>query len=153
MANAEIYTKWSGQSDGSRRSGGWSGPHGSANATGAGGIVALNQHAERLAWKAAWPSRIRAHIQQTIGNFPNQTYQIKIWVDQQVCPTCQKWMVIDVIGHLKLLQQSYPTLKVELYAEVLFAGVTRKIRVQRTTVWPVEIGNQSTYQNLPVIYN
>ncbi|EUB75067.1 hypothetical protein PMI27_001243 [Pseudomonas sp. GM41(2012)] len=152
MANAEIYTKWRDQQGGNRGSG-WSGPHGSASASGAEGIVELNQHAERLAWKAAWPNAIRTFIRTSIKQFPNQPLQIKIWVDQQVCPSCQKWMVIDVISHLKLLKQEFPTLKVELYAEVLFARKTEKVRVQQSTVWPVTVGNQSTYQNLPEIYN
>lgn len=152
MANAEIYTKWRDQPGGNRGTG-WSGPHGHANASGAEGLVSLSLHAERLAWKSAWPNAIRTYIRGSIKQFPGQPLQIKIWVDQQICPTCQKWMVIDVISHLKLLKMEFPTLKVELYAEVLFARTTTKIRVQQTTVWPKSIGNQSTYQDLPEIYN
>lgn len=154
MARAEVYSKWSTQGNGNRGGGGWSGPHGTGEAAhaGGGGIIPINQHAERVAWRAALPN-IRRHVQNTRDHFANDNkYQIKIWVDQQVCPTCQKWMVIDVISHLKQLKQTYPGIKFEFYAEVIFANVTRNIKVQRSTTWPVEIGNQPRYEDFPVNY-
>jgi hypothetical protein len=151
MANAEVYCKWSNQGEGNRQAGGW-GLHGSATAAfGGGGIIALNNHAERAAWRTAWPA-IKTYVANSIGNFPGARLQVKFWVDQQICPTCQKWLIIDVIGHLKQLTQTHRGLIVELYAEVIFAGVTRRVKVQRTTVWPVEIGNLATYDLLPMNY-
>jgi hypothetical protein len=152
MANAEIYCKWSNQNDGNRGSAGWGGPYGRGAAGGGGGIVALRNHAERVAWKEAWPE-IRQLVDDTIDNHEGHAFQVKIWLDQQVCPSCQKWMIIDVISHLKQLQHKYPKLRVELYAEVLRAGVTHRVRVQRSTLWPVNVGNKATYADLPVNYN
>lgn len=146
MARAEIYSKWGNQGDGYRGSGGWSGSHGNGMSGLAGAIAELDQHAERIAWREAC-SVIRRHINNTAANFIGETYQIKFWVDQQICPTCQKWMVVDVISHLKLLKQLHPGLKVELYAEVVFAGKTNRVRVQRSTIWPVEVGNRPRYED------
>ena len=153
MATAEVYSKWSNQGNGNRGGGGWSGPHGIGTAQMGSSIVPLVRHAERVAWRQAWPNSIRTHIQQSIANFPGQRYQIKFWVDQQVCPTCQKWMIIDVLSHLKLLNQTFPRLIVELYAEVHFAGTTNRVRVQRSTIWPVTVGHTALYVNLPQQYN
>lgn len=150
MANAEIYSKWSSQTDGNRGGGGWSGPHGRGTAafSTAGTISAVTNHAERVAWREAWIGKIETHIRGSINNFLGQTYQIKFWVDQQICPDCQKWLIIDVITHLKLLPTKFPGLRVELYAEVLFSNVTRKVKVQRSTVWPVEIGLKRTFAEM-----
>jgi hypothetical protein len=157
MATAEVYGKWSNQTDGNRGAGGW-GFFGQAQTTmGAGGINPLNQHAERLAWRQAWGAgqgpNIRTHVASSRANFTGQRYQVKFWVDQQICSTCQKWLIIDVISHLKQLSQANPGLIVELYAEVLFAGQTRRVRVQRETIWPVQIGLKARYIDLPVQYN
>jgi hypothetical protein len=152
MANAEVYCKWANQGDGNRGAGAWSFRGDGQAAFGGGGIILLNMHAERIAWRTAWPS-IKAYVPASIGHFPGRRFQVKFWVDQQICPSCQKWLIIDVISHLKQLSQANLGLIVELYAEVLFNHVTRRLRVQRSTVWPVEIGHTATYNQLPMIYN
>jgi len=151
MASAEVYCKWANQGEGVRGGGAWSLRANALAAGGGGGIIALNMHAERVAWRTAWPA-IKAYVGQSIAGFPGQHLQVKFWVDQQICPSCQKWLIIDVIAHLKQLTQAHAGLIVELYAEVLFAGATRKVQVKRSTQWPVEIGNKATYDELPVIY-
>jgi hypothetical protein len=152
MARAEVYGKWSTQGEGRRGSGGWSLFGTGLAAGGGGGIIALNQHAERVAWKEAWGD-IRTRVASTRASFGGAKYQVKFWVDQQICPSCQKWLIIDVISHLKQLSQQNGGLSVELHAEVLFAGVTRSVRVQRSTVWPVSIGHTANYADLPDVYN
>ena len=134
MANAEVYVKWANQGDGNRAQGGWS-LRGSGAAMGADGLVALNMHAERRAWKEAWghnqPTNLRTYVTSTRANFPHQRLHVKFWVDQQICPSCQKWLLVDVIAHLKELSRLNPGLIVELYAEVFFAGATKRVRVHR----------------------
>lgn len=154
MATAEVYVKWSTQGDGNRGAGAW-GLFGQGAAHGAHGIVALNQHAERIAWGQAWSghNNIRTHVANTIGHFPGARLQVKFWVDQQICPSCQKWLIIDVIAHLKQLSRANPGLIVELYAEVRSVGATTRVRVQRQTVWPVTVGHTAVYANLPQVYN
>ena len=118
MARAIVYCRWENQG-GPTGQGGWS-YMAEASAQGNTGIVALNAHAERKAWAVAWgPNNsgsgpVRGYLAGTIDKFKGKTFQVKFWVDQQVCPTCQKWMVIDVISHLKVLHVTYPQLVVEL---------------------------------------
>lgn len=154
MATAEVYVKWSNQGDGNRGAGAW-GLFGQGQALGAHGIVALNQHAERSAWKDAWGghNNIRTYVAANRARFAGARLQVKFWVDQQICPSCQKWLLIDVIAHLKQLSQANAGLIVELYAEVRFAGATNRVRVQRQTVWPVTVGHTAVYANLPDVYN
>lgn len=151
MATAEVYYKWSNQEDGARHRGGWS-RAADANAQGNNGIVALNQHAERQAWAAAW-GHIRLHVAVHIAQHAGDTFQVKFWVDQQICPSCQKWMLIDVVSNLKLLPWTHTGLGgVQLFAEVLFAGATQRVRVQRSKIWPVEVGFIARYEDLPDQY-
>ena len=156
MADAEVYCKWSNQGEGARGAGGW-GLVGSGGAHGGGGgIIALSDHAERHAWKEAWGGEtrdnLRARVAATKASFEGEKFQVKFWVDQQICPTCQKWLIIDVIGHLKQLA-SLHKVQVELYAEVKFAGETNKLKVTRLAVWPVTIGKTASYADLPSVYN
>jgi hypothetical protein len=151
MANAEVYCKWSNQGDGNRAAGGWGFQGHAVAAFGGGGIIALTMHAERVAWRTAWPA-IKAYVTAHINNFAGTRFQVKFWVDQQICPTCQKWLVVDVISPLKQLAQAHQGLIVELYAEVLFAGATNRVRVQRSTVWPMQIGNVAQYELMPDNY-
>ena len=78
---------------------------------------------------------------------------MKFWVDQQICPSCQKWMIVEVIAHLKQLPAEHAGLIVELYAEVRRMGTDHKIRVQRSAVWPGEVGLTARYEDLPVDYD
>ena len=152
MAIAEVYSKWSSQGAGVRGAGGWGRKGGPANAGGGGGVLAAAAHAEREAWREAWPV-IRTHVRASRVNFPADRYEVKIWVDQQICPSCQKWMIVEVIAHLKQLSTAHAGLRVELYAEVRRMGVDKKTRVQRSTVWDNDIGLTARYQDLPADYN
>ena len=78
-------------------------------------------------------------------------FQVKFWVDQMVCPTCQKWMVIDVISNLKLLRHKYG-LRVELYAEVRTPSTTNKIRVKRSADWN-GVGQIRRFEDIQGGYN
>lgn len=157
MANAEVYVKWSSQNDGIRGQGAWS-QKGSGGAQGGGssGVLDTRHHAERTAWKEAWgrntQDNLRAHVTQTRGGFPNDRLQVKFWVDQQICPDCQKWLTVNVISELKQLAANHQGLVVELWAEVRFAGNTNRLRVTRTSTWPVTIGLVPTFADMPEDY-
>lgn len=154
MANAEVYCKWASQNDGDRGQGGWSGPFGSGGITMSkgGGINPLANHAERQAWKVAWP-QVRQHLATTQGHFPNQEFEVKIWVDQAVCPACQKWMVVEVLRHLGQIPHQWNDIPgVKLYAEVTSGGSTGRVHVTRTAQWPVQVGNVATFGSMPAVY-
>lgn len=156
MAIGEVYCKWSSQGDGNRAAGAWA-LMGEGVAVQAGPVNALNQHAERLAWLEAWGRNtvhnLRARVTGSRENFPNDHFQVKFWVDQQICPSCQKWLLVDVIAHLKQLSAQFEGMRVELFAEVLRNGVTTRVDVKRSTVWPVNVGLTPNYADLPVVYN
>ncbi len=156
MANVRIYSKWDQQ-------GTWNGPWATSTASYAvnSSLVPVSSHAERLAWKEAWPDKFRKHINDSLTFFPDtRTYEIKIWVDQQICPSCQKWMIINVISDLKQLKdyisrQPNPRnlpCKVNLWAEVRRQGTDNKIQVHRDTVWPGNIGFCEKYSDMPSVY-
>ena len=150
MANADVYVRWSAlgnkavkKGDGKtwdyKATGGWSWKGDGSNAMGDGLV-----HAERKAWKTAWPT-IPAYARVVTAFEKNEHFlQVKFVVDQQVCPSCERWMVIEVIGHLKLLRPA----KVIAYAEVHTAGGREWVRIGRETAWPVSVGNKSSWQDL-----
>ncbi len=157
MATAEVYVKWSNMGDGDRARGGWAKKgDGLAAGGGAAGIIALGNHAERQAWKDAWGNQnhnnIRAYVAGSIANHANDTFEIKFWLDQQVCPACQKWMLIDVIAQAKLLKELHQGLIYKIYVEVQAHDGTHRIPLGRETVWPVTVGNKATYAELPDVY-
>jgi len=132
MVKANVYVKFSSQNA-------WSGPYGEGAAErkkGGGGVNADDAHAERKAWKGAWHD-VRVWVTANLESFPDDLVDVKFDVDAQICPSCQRWLIEDVIGHLKLLPR-----RVKLWAEV--KGTT--VEVKRTTVWPVEVGQCDTYQ-------
>lgn len=127
---AKVYCRFSSQ-------GAWSGPFGEgANfMQGGGGINAIGDHAERSAWKEAWP-RVREFVGANAENFGNDSAQVKFAVDAQICPDCQEWLVIHVIAHLKQLGP-----KAQLFAEVNGSSC----RVSRDAQWPTEVAQYATY--------
>ena len=150
MANADVYTRWSingnravkkgdGKAWDYKATGGWSWKGDGSNAQGEGLV-----HAERKAWREAWP-QIPA-VAKAVTAFDKKDYffQIKFVVDQQVCPSCQRWMIVEVLGHIKLLRPA----KVIAYAEVHTAGDKEWVRIGRETAWPVVVGNKSNWQDL-----
>jgi hypothetical protein len=69
-------------------------------------------------------------------------------VDAEIWPTCQKWLIIDVLGQLKSL-----TVPWKLHAEVKRGAQTFIMEVKRSAVWDVNIGQTAQYKDLPNVYN
>jgi hypothetical protein len=159
MVTAEVYCKWSSQGDGNRGGGAWALMGlGTANMGGGGGATnALSNHAERLAWAAAWGrntvNNLRVRVNDTRANFRGDNFQVKFWVDAQICPTCQKWLLVDVISHMKQLSALFGGMRVDLFAEVRASGATTRVDVKRSTVWPVSVAQIANYSELPKTYN
>lgn len=86
-------------------------------------------------------------------NFPDDNFQIKFWVDAQICPTCQKWLLIDIISHLKQLSAQFEGMRVDLFAEVRASVATTRVDVKRSAVWPVSVGQTANYSALAKTYN
>jgi hypothetical protein len=155
MAKSEVYARWSfngnkavKKDDGNawdyKNSGGW-GCYGEGSST----LGQHTAHAERQAWKNGWP-KIRTYAQNTVSEqkakFPEAFFQVKFVVDQQVCPSCQRWMVIEVLMHLKQLKD----IKVIAiaYAEVHTAGTREWFRIGRDSNWPKEVGQIKGWDDL-----
>ena len=154
MAQAEVFARWSWsgnqavtKTDGKKwdfkRAGGW-GSFGAGSSTLGEGTA----HAERQAWKEAWP-KIKAFALKpdTTGRNANSVFQVKFVVDQQVCPSCQRWMVVDVISHLKQLRP----IKAIAYAEVHTTGKSDWVQIGRETAWPTHVGLVEDWQDLQAL--
>ncbi len=146
MANAEVYVKWSSLTDGDRSKGGWA-FKGDGSASGKSGLVDTDDHAERKAWREAWGSdrkdNIRVYANDRPADFATDKLQVKFWVDQQICASCQQWLIVHVMRHLSSLKIPY-----DLYAEVKFNGHTNRVQVNRGAVWPVTIGMLPTWDKI-----
>jgi hypothetical protein len=135
MAKASVFTRFN------KKDMGWSGPWGTGESSMADhqrGVDNSSTHAERQAWeKAMAPANgqnIQAWFNAAERNFPELGVQIKIVVDQQVCPSCQQYILETVLTQMK-------TLKVGKRSLQLFVEVNKTIiGVARDTVWPKEIG-------------
>ena len=166
MANAEVYVKWSDQTDGNRGSGAWA-LMSDGVASHQKQIIALDMHAERVAWADAWtdPTKIRAAALKH-KNHPDAIFEIKFWVDQQICPTCQRWMVVEVLSNLKGMKHilGLEDLRWKAYAEVEHSIAWRnekgkldsakqvaRVRIGRETEWPETVGGMPDWQSLRAI--
>ena len=89
---------------------------------------------------------------KSIATFTGNYLEVKFWVDQQICPSCQKYLLVDVISHLKQLSQSHGGLRVDLFAEVMSHDGTNRVAVKRSTIWPLTVGKNSTFESLPDVY-
>lgn len=151
MANADVYARWSwsgGQAvkktDGKKwdfkNSGGWSWLADGSSTLGEG-----TAHAERQAWKTAWPAIIAlSRKPDSTGKNATSVLQVKFVVDQQVCASCQRWMVVEVLSHLKQLRP----IKAVAYAEVHTTGEHDWVRIGRETEWPKHVGMFGNWQDL-----
>lgn len=150
MANADVYVRWSvngnkaikkgdGKTWDFKGAGGWGHKGDGENAQGDGLV-----HAERKAWKIAWP-KIRTFAAAPTPFDKTACYlQVKFVVDQQVCPSCQRWMIVEVLSHLKSLKPQ----RVLAYAEVHTTGKHDWVRIGRETDWPVHVGLMDNWQDL-----
>lgn len=135
MAKAKVYFRFDGPGNG------WQGPQGSGSSQQADGNSAAD-HAERQAWREAQKT-LQAWYDERKGDYAGQKVQVKIWVDQQVCPQCQLWMIAGVLRNLAKF-----AFKPELFVEVKSVGTTKiTSAVTRHYVWPADIG-QSGYETL-----
>lgn len=129
MAKAEVYFRFDGPDNS------WQGPMGSGSSQQADGNTAAD-HAERQAWREAQKT-LQAWYDQRRDKYQGQKVQVKIWVDQMVCPQCQLWMIAGVLRNLAAF-----AFKPELFVEVKALGTTKiTAAVTRHYVWPADIGH------------
>lgn len=106
--------------------------YGSSEAAMGGGrrgrVNALDAHAERKAWRAAWPALRRKVL--TTG--AHDAFEVTIEVNMTICADCQKWMIVEVRRQLAQLARPF-----KFYAEV---GDEERVLVERDTVWNVKVG-------------
>ena len=89
---------------------------------------ALTDHAERKAWRAAWP-KICRQVRETAAGTP---FEITIEVNMTIRVDCQKWMIVEVRRHLGQLARPFT-----FYAEV---PPEERVLVTRDSVWNVKVG-------------
>lgn len=142
MANAEIYARYK------TKGGGWSGPFGTGESTmlqHQRGVDNSDSHAERQAWREAIDKNNKSNIDswfdKTKAGFADSDVQIKIAVDQLVCPSCQKWIVDNCISDLAALKCSSER-KTELLVEVKSGGSNVIIGVTRNSPWSSKVGQR-----------
>lgn len=128
MADARIYFRYSGSTS-------WGTPQGTGSSKGKDANSAKD-HAERQAWREAQKG-LQAWYDGTHQNFAGQRAQVKIWVDNLVCPQCQLWMIAGVLRNLAKFE-----FKPQLFVEVKNSGGTQATdEVTRNYVWPVNVGH------------
>ncbi|MCF5962164.1 hypothetical protein L2196_05265 [Xanthomonas perforans] len=88
----------------------------------------LADHAERKAWRAAWP-RICREVRATADGTP---FEITIEVNMTICADCQKWMIVEVRRHLGQLGRAFTCIAKE--------GMERRVVEARDTVWNAKVG-------------
>lgn len=93
-----------------------------------GRVNALDAHAERKAWRAAWPELRKKVLQTAAGT----AFEVTIEVNMTICADCQKWMIVEVRRQLGQLARPF-----KFYAEV---GDEDRVLVERDTVWNVKVG-------------
>lgn len=135
MAKAEVFFRFDGPGNG------WGGPRGYGSSVGADNNTAKN-HAERQAWRMANGS-LQQWYDSHHASFAGQGVEVKIWVDNIVCPQCQLWMVAGVLRNLAAF-----AFKPKLFVEVKNMGATRTTAaITRDYVWPEGIGHKG-YERL-----
>lgn len=98
---------------------------------------ALEDHAERKAWREAWPE-----LRRRVGMLGATTaYSVTITVDATVCADCQKWMLVHAVRHLGQLGRPFT-----LYAEV---PPEAPQPVTRDAVWNVKVGQCKLWKAHP----
>jgi hypothetical protein len=134
MANAAVYARFK------VAGAGWNGPFGEGSSTmsdRARGADNSGTHAERVAWRAAIDGNNRGNLNAWYdganANFPGLNVQIKIAVDQLICPSCQAWLAKYVLDDVRTLTASARS--VEVLIEVTSGGRQRMMGLGRTTKW------------------
>ena len=127
MAKAKVYFRFNGNNAG------WQGPYGEGSSQQSQGHGAEN-HAERQAWREA-QKKLREFYDTNKANFSGDV-EVKIWVDQLVCPQCQLWMIAGVLRNLASFE-----FKPKLFVEVKTGNKTNSMEVTREAVWSVDIGH------------
>jgi hypothetical protein len=148
MAKAEIYARYKG------KDAAWSGPFGDGSSVmtdRSRGTDNSDSHAERVAWREAISKDNKANIDAWYagsnknfaddGNGGKPNVQIKIAVDQIVCPSCQAWIVTTALKDLGTLACAAAR-KVELFVEVKSAGSTVVIGVTRNSPWSLKVAQK-----------
>ena len=92
MAKAKIYFRFD------KAGNDWQGPYGEGSSLGADGNTAKD-HAERQAWRQAQKG-LQEWYDVRHASFAGQGVEVKIWVDNIVCPQCQLWMIAGVLRNL-----------------------------------------------------
>lgn len=129
MATAKIYFRFDGSGND------WQGPFGDGSSLGADGNTAKD-HAERQAWRKA-QKLLQGWYDARHAGFAGQGVEVKIWVDNIVCPQCQLWMIAGVLRNLAAF-----AFKPKLFVEVKNGGTTKMTAaVTRDYVWPVNLGH------------
>ena len=129
MAKAKIYFKFD------KAGNDWQGPYGEGSSLGADGNTAKD-HAERQAWRQA-QKVLQEWYDARHASFAGQGVEVKIWVDNIVCPQCQLWMIAGVLRNLAAFE-----FKPKLFVEVKNGGSTKMTdAVTRNYVWPVNLGH------------
>ncbi|WP_024298824.1 hypothetical protein [Methylomicrobium lacus] len=129
MAKAKIFFRFDGAGNA------WQGPFGEGSSVGADNNTAQS-HAERQAWREA-QKKLQGWYDTHRTGFAGQGVEVKIWVDNIVCPQCQLWMIAGVLRNLAAFE-----FKPKLIVEVKNMGGTRTTQaITRNYVWPVDIGH------------
>ena len=121
MATARVFFRYSGKGNG------WGGEQGSGSSTMMDSNGAEN-HAERQAWREA-QKKLQSWFDSTHQNFDGSP-EVKIWVDQTICPQCKLWMIAGVLRNLAAFE-----FKPKLFVEVRSSGHTRINEVTRDAIW------------------
>lgn len=129
MARARVYFRFDGQGND------WQGPFGDGSSAQTDRNTA-GGHAEREAWREA-QKQLQKWYDDRKKTFAGQNVQVKIWVDQLVCPQCQLWMIAGVLRNLADF-----AFKPSLFVEVSAMGATKITQaITRDYVWPAGIGH------------
>ena len=113
----------------------WQGPFGEGSSTMTQGN-GPEKHAERVAWREA-QAGLKAWHDKKKEAFKNAKVNVKIKVDQIVCPSCQLWMIAGVLRNLETF-----SFKPSLYVEVeTSTGKRLTGEITRDYRWPVGIGH------------
>lgn len=95
---------------------------------GRGRTNALTDHAERKAWRDAWPTIRRRVLETGEGT----AFEVIIEVNMTICADCQKWMIVEARRQLGQLGRPFT-----FYAEV---PPNDRVPITRDSVWNVQVG-------------
>jgi hypothetical protein len=151
MAHADIFTKWGDQPI--QEVGG---DYGTGETSGQSGVYAAEDHAERKAWKSINWKKIEHYIKICCSpegrNTPDskgeytQEFDIVIAVDQQICASCQRWMVNLALPEMHTMVQHFNLPENIKLTYKLLASVQRKIK-KKTAVYYVEVNKKSYWSS------